>query len=43
MMKELFFDAEIEILLFPESDIITTSGTYLDPKDPDELPGIIFP
>ena len=25
-MKELFLDAEVEIILFPESDIITTSG-----------------
>lgn len=37
MMKELFLDAEIEIIIFPESDIITTSGT-----DPNELPRDFF-
>ncbi len=25
-MKELFLDAEIEIVLFPETDILTLSG-----------------
>jgi hypothetical protein len=35
-MKEFFLDTEIEIIRFPESDIITSSG------DPDELPPLIF-
>lgn len=43
MMKEFFSDSEIEIILFPESDIITTSGGVIDPEDEDELPGILFP
>ncbi len=34
MMKELFLDTEIEIILFPESDIITNSGLL----DENELP-----
>lgn len=41
-MKELFLDTEIEILLFPESDILTTSGGLIPGEDEDELPGIIF-
>ena len=41
-MKELFLDTEIEILLFPESDIITTSGDHIPGEDEDELPGIRF-
>ncbi len=36
MMKELFLDTEIEIVLFPEADILTFSGEYI-PGD-DELP-----
>ncbi len=35
-MKELFLSAEIEIVLFPESDIITTSGG--GNLEDDELP-----
>ncbi len=35
-MKELFLDTEIEVIVFPQSDIITTSGEY----DEDELPYI---
>lgn len=35
MMKEFFLDAEIEILVFPESDILTLSSG--DPEL-DELP-----
>lgn len=43
-MKELFLDSEIEVILFPQSDIITTSGgTLIDGEDDDELPGIIYP
>jgi len=34
-MKEYFFDTEIEIVLFPEADILTTSG--YTPGD-DETP-----
>ena len=41
-MKELFLDTEIEVILFPQSDIITTSGDYITPEDPNELPGIPF-
>ena len=35
-MKEYFFDTEIEIVFFPEADILTTSGGYI-PGD-DETP-----
>lgn len=28
-MKEYFFDTEIEIVFFPEADILTTSSTYI--------------
>lgn len=35
-MKELFLDTEIEIVLFPQSDIITTSGG--SDLDENELP-----
>lgn len=42
-MKELFFDTEIEVIRFPQSDIITTSGGLVDGEDPNELPGILFP
>lgn len=41
-MKELFLDTEIEILLFPESDILTTSGSLIPGEDDDELPGFVF-
>ena len=41
-MKELFLDTEIEILLFPESDILTTSSGTIPGEDENELPGIIF-
>lgn len=34
-MKELFLDAEIEIVLFPEADILTYSN---GPTEDDELP-----
>ena len=42
-MKELFLDSEIEIIVFPASDIITTSAGVIDPEDENELPGILFP
>ncbi len=43
IMKEFFFDSEIEVIRFPQSDIITTSGGLVDGEDDNELPGIIFP
>ncbi len=39
MMKEMFLDAEIEILVFPESDIVTFSGYT---SGDNELPPDIF-
>ena len=36
VMKEYFFDTEIEIVFFPETDILTTSSPYT-PGD-DETP-----
>ena len=36
-MKELFLDTEIEVIVFPQSDIITTSGG-MGGLEEDELP-----
>ena len=43
MMKEFFLDAEIEIVLFPEADILTTSyipGDNETPIDFIQIPGL---
>lgn len=40
-MKELYQEAEIEIIRFEAVDIITTSGG--DSLDDDELPPLIIP
>ena len=40
MMKELYQDAEIEIIRFETVDIITTSSMTNEPLDPDELPSV---
>jgi hypothetical protein len=42
MMKELYQEAEIEIIRFDAVDIITTSTTN-ETLDPDELPPVIVP
>lgn len=39
-MKELFLDTEIEVIVFPQSDIITTSGNGLDDNELPFIPNV---
>ena len=42
-MKEIYQDAEMEVIHFEVLDIITTSGVTNETLDPDELPPVIVP
>ena len=42
-MKEIYQDAEIEVIHFDVVDIITTSRIPNETLDPDELPPVIVP
>lgn len=41
-MKEMYLEAEIEIIRFEAADVIATSGA-MDEYDPNELPPVHVP